>query len=74
MIIRGENVVLLGEIDNEKESKLPLKEISVEEILDAQRREQETRYEKNKLVSKALKERGLSLVTSSELVQENFNM
>ncbi|XP_063709785.1 U6 snRNA-associated Sm-like protein LSm1 [Culicoides brevitarsis] len=74
MIIRGENVVLLGEIDNEKESKLPLKEISVEEILDAQRREQETRYEKNKLMSKALKERGLTSSSTNELVQENFNM
>ncbi|TMW48099.1 hypothetical protein DOY81_006839 [Sarcophaga bullata] len=55
-IIRGENVVLLGEIDREKESKLPLKEISVDEILDAQRREQEQRQEKHRLIAKALKE------------------
>jgi len=40
-IIRGENVVLLGEIDREKEEQLnsKLTRVSVEEILDAQRRE-----------------------------------
>ncbi|XP_022221704.1 U6 snRNA-associated Sm-like protein LSm1 [Drosophila obscura] len=69
-IIRGENVVLLGEIDREKEQKLPLKEISVDEILDAQRREQEQRHEKHRLVSKALKERGLAV--NAELINEDF--
>ncbi|BFG04358.1 GL10169 [Drosophila persimilis] len=69
-IIRGENVVLLGEIDREKEQKLPLKEISVDEILDAQRREQEQRQEKHRLVSKALKERGLAV--NAELINEDF--
>lgn len=68
-IIRGENVVLLGEIDREKEMKLPLKEVSVEEILDAQRREQEQRHEKHRLISKALKERGLAVNT--ELINED---
>ncbi|XP_011201715.1 PREDICTED: U6 snRNA-associated Sm-like protein LSm1 [Bactrocera latifrons] len=69
-IIRGENVVLLGEIDREKESKLPLKEISVDEILDAQRREQEQRQEKHRLISKALKERGLAVNT--DIINEDF--
>ncbi|EDW73815.1 U6 snRNA-associated Sm-like protein LSm1 [Drosophila tropicalis] len=69
-IIRGENVVLLGEIDRDKEQKLPLKEISVDEILDAQRREQEQRQEKHRLVSKALKERGLAV--NAELINEDF--
>ncbi|XP_033254118.1 U6 snRNA-associated Sm-like protein LSm1 [Drosophila miranda] len=69
-IIRGENVVLLGEIDREMEQKLPLKEISVDEILDAQRREQEQRQEKHRLVSKALKERGLAV--NAELINEDF--
>uniref|UniRef100_A0A1A9WBX6 U6 snRNA-associated Sm-like protein LSm1 n=1 Tax=Glossina brevipalpis TaxID=37001 RepID=A0A1A9WBX6_9MUSC len=69
-IIRGENVVLLGEIDISKELKLPLKEISVEEILDAQRREQEQRQEKHRLVSKALKERGLAV--NSDIINEDF--
>ncbi|XP_055691381.1 U6 snRNA-associated Sm-like protein LSm1 [Lutzomyia longipalpis] len=60
-IIRGENVVLLGEIDREKETNLPLKEVSVDDILDAQRREQEQRHERHKLISKALKERGFNV-------------
>lgn len=33
--------------------------MSVDDILDAQRREQEAKQEKGKLISKALKERGL---------------
>ncbi|XP_067627794.1 U6 snRNA-associated Sm-like protein LSm1 [Eurosta solidaginis] len=69
-IIRGENVVLLGEIDHEKENKLPLKEISVDEILDAQRREHEQRQEKHRLISKALKERGLAVNT--DIINEDF--
>ncbi|EDV55420.1 U6 snRNA-associated Sm-like protein LSm1 [Drosophila erecta] len=69
-IIRGENVVLLGEIDREKEQKLPLKEVSVDEILDAQRREQEQRQEKHRLVSKALKERGLAV--DANIINEDF--
>lgn len=69
-IIRGENVVLLGEIDREKENNLPLKEISVDDILDAQRREQEAKQEKHRLISKALKERGLNM--NSELTQDEF--
>lgn len=69
-IIRGENVVLLGEIDRDKEKNLPLKEVSVEDILDSQRREQEQRYEKHRLISKALKERGLNVNT--ELTHEEY--
>lgn len=60
-IIRGENVVLLGEIDREKEKNLPLKEICVDDILDSQRRTQEQRQEKHRLIAKALKERGLNV-------------
>ncbi|XP_053605027.1 U6 snRNA-associated Sm-like protein LSm1 [Plodia interpunctella] len=61
-IVRGENVVLLGEIDREKEESLPLTEVSVDDILDAQRREQDAKIEQQKLLSKALKERGLNLL------------
>lgn len=61
-IVRGENVVLLGEIDAEKEVELPLTEVSVDNILDAQRKEQELKQEKQKLLSQALKERGLRLM------------
>jgi len=38
-VIRGENVVLLGEIDPEKEKKSKLTSVSVETILDEQRQE-----------------------------------
>ncbi|KAJ8716781.1 hypothetical protein PYW07_003408 [Mythimna separata] len=61
-IVRGENVVLLGEIDKDKEDSLPLTEVSVDDILDAQRREQDAKVEQQKLLSKALKERGLNLL------------
>ncbi|XP_017759081.1 PREDICTED: U6 snRNA-associated Sm-like protein LSm1 [Eufriesea mexicana] len=59
-IIRGENVVLLGEIDRDKERDLPLTEVSVDDILDAQRREQELRQDQRRLINKTLKERGIS--------------
>ncbi|CAH4033968.1 U6 snRNA-associated Sm-like protein LSm1 [Pieris brassicae] len=61
-IVRGENVVLLGEIDKDKEDNLPLTEVSVDDILDAQRREQDAKIEQQKILSKALKERGLNLL------------
>lgn len=56
--------------DREKEKSLPLQEISVDDILDSQRREQEHRHEKHRLISKALKERGLSV--NAELTHEEF--
>ncbi|XP_015186051.1 PREDICTED: U6 snRNA-associated Sm-like protein LSm1 [Polistes dominula] len=61
-IVRGENVVLLGEIDREKERNLPLTEVTVDDILDAQRREQEMKQDQKRLMNKALKERGLSYI------------
>ncbi|KAL1116204.1 hypothetical protein AAG570_005699 [Ranatra chinensis] len=61
-IVRGENVVLLGEIAKEKEYNLPLKEVSVDDILEAQRREHETKQEQERLLAKALKERGLNYI------------
>ncbi|KAK7791993.1 hypothetical protein R5R35_007979 [Gryllus longicercus] len=61
-IVRGENVVLLGEIDKDKENDLPLKKVSVDDILDAQRREQEAKQEQERLLAKALKERGLHYI------------
>uniref|UniRef100_A0A1B6DJZ1 U6 snRNA-associated Sm-like protein LSm1 n=1 Tax=Clastoptera arizonana TaxID=38151 RepID=A0A1B6DJZ1_9HEMI len=61
-IVRGENVVLIGEIDREKEARQPLTRVSVDDILVAQQREQESKQEHEKLVAKALKERGLNYV------------
>merc|ERR1712045_748026 len=59
-IVRGENVVLLGEIDEDKESQSPLKEVSLEEILEAQSKHQAEKEERDRLRAKAFKERGLS--------------
>ncbi|KAG8227740.1 hypothetical protein J437_LFUL008384 [Ladona fulva] len=60
IVVRGENVVLYGVVDTEMESKLPFKKVSVDEILDAQRKEIEAKKEKDTLRAKALKERDLS--------------
>uniref|UniRef100_A0A9L0T540 Steroidogenic acute regulatory protein n=1 Tax=Equus caballus TaxID=9796 RepID=A0A9L0T540_HORSE len=66
-VVRGENVVLLGEIDLEKESDTPLQQVSIEEILEEQRVEQQTRLEAEKLKVQALKDRGLSLPRADTL-------
>ncbi|XP_046385602.1 U6 snRNA-associated Sm-like protein LSm1 [Ischnura elegans] len=60
IVVRGENVVLYGVVDKEMESNLPFKKVSVDEILDAQRKELEAKKEKDTLRAKALKERDLS--------------
>ena len=41
---------------------MPLSEISVDDILDAQRREQELKQDQERLMNKALKDRGLSYI------------
>ncbi|CAH1400655.1 unnamed protein product [Nezara viridula] len=61
-VIRGENVVLLGEVTQEKENNLPLKRVSIKEIKEAQQKEQESKQEHDKLLAKALKERGLNYI------------
>ncbi|KAK4883469.1 hypothetical protein RN001_006788 [Aquatica leii] len=48
-IVRGENVVLLGEIDTQKEANLPLTQVTVDDILDAQRREQESKQDQQRI-------------------------
>ncbi|CAG8624361.1 354_t:CDS:2, partial [Diversispora eburnea] len=59
-IIRGENVVLLGEIDLDKEDEVPLRQVPVEEILIAQREEMEARQRREKLKNKLLHDQGFS--------------
>lgn len=58
-LVRGENVVLLGEIDTTSEETSALREVSVEEILIAQREEHLKREEQEKLRNKVLLDRGL---------------
>jgi len=58
-VIRGENVVLLGEVDESKDTSQILKKVGIEEILEAQRVEQERVQEQEQLRAKFMKERGL---------------
>ncbi|XP_068167841.1 U6 snRNA-associated Sm-like protein LSm1 isoform X2 [Antennarius striatus] len=60
-IVRGENVVLLGEIDTERPSQAPLQQVSIEEILEEQRLQQQTRQETDRVKMQVLKDRGLSV-------------
>ena len=58
-VVRGENVVLLGEVDRENEERSNLKKVSIETILDAQNKMRKQKEENEKTKLKALKERGL---------------
>ncbi|KAL7981427.1 hypothetical protein Chor_002323 [Crotalus horridus] len=53
--------------DLEKESDTPLQQVSIEEILEVQRVEQQTKQESDKLKTQALKERGLSVPRADTL-------
>ncbi|EWC48704.1 hypothetical protein DRE_00009 [Drechslerella stenobrocha 248] len=65
-IVRGENVLLLGEIDLDKEDELPLKQATIDEIYDAQRAE--SAHKKQKEKKKARKLHGLGFEAENELV------
>ncbi|RCH83296.1 hypothetical protein CU098_004193 [Rhizopus stolonifer] len=57
-LIRGENVVLVGEIDLDKEEQINLRQVPVEEILVAQREELEEKEKVDKIRSKVLHDQG----------------
>ncbi|CAG2177807.1 unnamed protein product [Oppiella nova] len=63
-LIRGENVVLCGEIccveDTDKHESIDLKRVAVEEILELQQNEIEAKQHKDRIRLTALQERGLS--------------
>ncbi|PVD29592.1 hypothetical protein C0Q70_08847 [Pomacea canaliculata] len=65
-IVRGENVVLLGEVDLENEDKLPLEEVSIDEILDMQREMQIAKEREDERKRKALQERGMHFTEHPE--------
>lgn len=69
-VIRGENVVLLGEIDLDNEDKIPLEKVTVDEILEMQREEQITKQRDEEVKKKAMQERGLTVHTDP--IQEDF--
>ncbi|XP_013399453.1 U6 snRNA-associated Sm-like protein LSm1 [Lingula anatina] len=69
-VVRGENVVLLGEIDMEKEGQLPLEEVKIEEILAMQQEEQTVKKQEEEKKKKALVERGIQ--PHVDQIQEDF--
>ncbi|CAM4714508.1 U6 snRNA-associated Sm-like protein LSm1 [Siphateles boraxobius] len=66
-VVRGENVVLLGEVDLDKECDQILQRVSIEEILEEQRTEQQAKQESERLKLQAVKERGLSIPKADTL-------
>ncbi|KAI4896028.1 hypothetical protein NFI96_011275 [Prochilodus magdalenae] len=66
-VVRGENVVLLGEVDLDKECDQLLQRVSIEEILEEQRVEQQAKQESEKRKLQAVKERGLSIPKADTL-------
>ncbi|KAF9935583.1 SM-like, degradation of cytoplasmic mRNAs and positively regulates transcription initiation [Modicella reniformis] len=60
-IIRGENVVLLGEIDEDKEDELPLRKVPVDEVLQIQRAEMEAKIKRERERHRLLSEQGFSV-------------
>lgn len=69
-IVRGENVVLLGEVDLENENNLPLDEVPIDEILEMQREEQIQKQVEEERKKKALIERGMN--PSSEYADDMY--
>lgn len=72
-VVRGENVVLLGEVDDDRtvENAPKLKEVGLEEILEAQSRQQAEKEEQDKLRQRIFKERGLAY-TSEVAMEDNY--
>uniref|UniRef100_A0A3Q2VET5 U6 snRNA-associated Sm-like protein LSm1 n=1 Tax=Haplochromis burtoni TaxID=8153 RepID=A0A3Q2VET5_HAPBU len=66
-IVRGENVVLLGEIDMDKPCDTVLQQVSIEEILEEQRLQQQAKQETEKVKMQVLKDRGLSIPKADNL-------
>ncbi|KTW28489.1 hypothetical protein T552_01749 [Pneumocystis carinii B80] len=60
-IVRGENVVLVGEIDQNKKSDLNLKEVSAVEAFNRQKIQNELRKAKEKVQCKVLYQLGFSV-------------
>ncbi|KAK6535326.1 SM-like, degradation of cytoplasmic mRNAs and positively regulates transcription initiation [Orbilia ellipsospora] len=65
-IVRGENVLLLGEIDLDKEDDTPLQLASVDEIYDAQKAESAQKKQREK--KKARKLHSLGFEAENELI------
>ncbi|XP_068594754.1 U6 snRNA-associated Sm-like protein LSm1 [Brachionichthys hirsutus] len=66
-IVRGENVVLLGEIDVDRSCSALLQQVSIEQILEEQRVQQQAKQETDKVKLQVLKDRGLSVPKADNL-------
>ncbi|KXN73406.1 U6 snRNA-associated Sm-like protein LSm1 [Conidiobolus coronatus NRRL 28638] len=60
-IVRGENVVLMGEIDEDIEEDLPLRKVPIEEILHVQKMDHDMRLKSEKARNKILFSKGFSV-------------
>lgn len=69
-LIRGENVVLCGEVSESERALDLLTKVDVEEILELQHKELISKQEKEKLKMKAMQETGLTL--NLEGLQDEF--
>jgi len=58
-VIRGENVVLMGEIDMENEEPKSLTKVSISKIKEERNRVQKDKEEQEKIKANAMKQRGL---------------
>ncbi|CAF2484695.1 unnamed protein product [Rotaria sp. Silwood2] len=69
-VIRGENVLLIGELDFYKPLRVPLYEVSIEEILKLQKQDIEKKEHIEKLRQKAMIEHGL--VDEGNPIEEHY--
>ncbi|KAJ1929908.1 hypothetical protein IWQ60_000789 [Tieghemiomyces parasiticus] len=60
-LVRGENVVLLGEIDNNKDDDLPLNQVSFAEALRIRDQEAEERQKQERVKNQLLHNQGFSV-------------
>nr|CAB3263558.1 U6 snRNA-associated Sm-like protein LSm1 [Phallusia mammillata] len=58
-VVRGENVVLLGEVDLDNEERKDLEKVPIQTILAAQAKAQQEKQDKERAKAKIMKERGL---------------
>jgi len=71
-LIRGENVVLCGEVDFKNSKFKNLIQVSQEEILQIQAEELKEKEEKQKILKKAFQERGVPYYSIDSMADDGF--
>ncbi|KAL5261012.1 hypothetical protein ACHWQZ_G006907 [Mnemiopsis leidyi] len=71
-LIRGENVVLCGEVDFKNSKFKNLTQVSQEEILQIQAEELKEKEEKQKILKKAFQERGVPYYSIDSMADDAF--